>query len=221
MSKHHATLLWGFRGTNTNFYLLCQRQKEDGALLYWFKKSGTQQRTPDAGGFSIPLFTPPFYGVARSMDKRNIKKRHLYKLAWFLDNSVALPGTQYKVGADAIIGLIPGIGDGIGTLLSSYILVAAARMGVPKKILLRMGYNIAVETVIGLIPFIGDAFDVVWKANVRNVQLLEDYLDNPRKTKTTSRFFIVALVAAFTLIFILIASAGFLILRWLWLTIAA
>ncbi len=150
------------------------------------------------------------------MDKRKRNDRHLNRLAWFLDNSIPLPGTQYKVGADALIGLIPGIGDGIGTLLSSYILVAAARLGVPKKILLKMSYNIAVESVIGLIPFVGDAFDMVWKANLRNVQLLDAYLDNPAETATSSRYFMAALIGTLALILILVATLGFLILRWIW-----
>ena len=155
------------------------------------------------------------------MDNRKKNGRHLNQLAWFLDNSISLPGTQYKVGADALIGLIPGIGDGIGTLLSSYILVAAARMGVPKKILLQMSYNIAVETIIGLIPFLGDAFDMVWKANMRNVQLLDAYPENPGKTTTSSRFFLFGLIAALTFIFLLISVIGFFILRWLWVSITA
>lgn len=153
------------------------------------------------------------------MSKQKITGRHLSRLAWFLDNSIPLPGTQYKVGADAVIGLIPGIGDGIGTVLSSYILVAAARMGVPKKILLRMGFNITLETIIGLIPFVGDAFDMVWKANMRNVQLLDAYQENPGKTTTSSRFFLFGLIAALTFVFLLISVIGFFILRWLWLGI--
>ncbi len=153
------------------------------------------------------------------MNKQNKTGQHLSRLAWFLDNSIPLPGTQYKVGADALIGLIPGIGDGIGTVLSSYILVAAARLGVPKNILLKMGYNIAVESVIGFVPFVGDAFDMVWKANLRNVQLLDDYLDSPGEATASSRCFMTALIGALALIFIVISTIGFLILRWIWLAV--
>lgn len=155
------------------------------------------------------------------MANQKYSRRHLNNLAWFLDNSIPLPGTQYKVGVEALIGLIPGIGDGIGTALSSYILVAAARMGVPKKILLQMGYNIAIESIIGLIPFLGDAFDMVWKANMRNVQLLESYAEDPGKARTSSRLFVFALLAALIFIFILISVLGFFILRWIWLMVTA
>ncbi|MDY0212841.1 MAG: DUF4112 domain-containing protein [Desulfuromonadaceae bacterium] len=150
------------------------------------------------------------------MDNREKTGKHLKRLAWFLDNSIPLPRTNYKIGVDALIGLIPGIGDGIGAVMSSYILGTAAQMGVPKKILLRMGYNIAVDSVIGLIPFVGDAFDMVWKSNLRNVQLLEAYMDNPREATISSRYFMLALIAVLAFVFILISSVGFLILRWMW-----
>ncbi len=92
-------------------------------------------------------------------------KNRLGHLAWFLDNSIPLPFLGYRIGADGIIGLIPGLGDTVGSLLSSYIVLEAARLGTPKSVLLRMVINIVIESIIGLVPFVGDLFDLAWKAN--------------------------------------------------------
>ena len=147
-----------------------------------------------------------------------IKKR-LDRLAWFLDNSLPLPGVDYRIGVDAIIGLIPGIGDAVGTVLSSYILGEAARAGAPKTTLLRMGYNIAIESIFGVIPIIGDVFDMTWKANLRNVQLLEAYMDNPHKNASSNRLFIMGLGVALIVFAVVMSVIGFAVLRWLWLTV--
>jgi len=101
----------------------------------------------------------------------------LRRLSRILDEAVRVPGTQYRVGLDPLIGLIPGGGDVIGGLLGAYIVVEAARMGVPRAKLGRMGANVLLELGIGTVPVVGDLFDVTWKANVRNVTLLEEHLD--------------------------------------------
>ena len=93
-----------------------------------------------------------------------------------LDSSVQVPFINYRIGIDAIIGLIPGIGDAIGMLLSSYIVFEAARLQVPKSVLAQMAFNIALETIIGAVPLFGDLFDAAFKANIRNVKLLEQAL---------------------------------------------
>src|SRR3954462_2253619 len=95
-------------------------------------------------------------------------RRRLARIAWLLDNSIALPGTRFRIGLDAILGLIPGFGDLAGVLLSSYIVREAARLGAPPSVLARMAWNVAVEGVIWIAPFFGDVFDAVWKANQRN-----------------------------------------------------
>jgi hypothetical protein len=112
------------------------------------------------------------------MDSIPEVRRRLERLAWLLDSSIPIPGTRLSVGIDALVGLIPGIGDLLGVLASSYILVEAARMGVGKAILLRMACNIAIEGVLGIVPLAGDIFDAAWKANQRNVRLLNDWLDS-------------------------------------------
>lgn len=98
--------------------------------------------------------------------------RHIRVFARLLDQSILLPG-GYRIGIDPIIGLIPGIGDLIGTALSLYLVYQAARLGISKSVLLRMSGNVLLEMLIGEIPILGDIFDAVWKANVRNARLVE------------------------------------------------
>jgi hypothetical protein len=142
--------------------------------------------------------------------------RRLDKMAWLLDNSIKLPGIDYRIGVDGIIGLIPGIGDATGTLLSMYILAEGARARLPRSILLRMAWNIAVDTLIGAVPVIGDVFDATWKANVRNVRLIKEYSHTSHGTVTRSRWFLVALAAALLLVLVLAGLLTYILLRQLW-----
>ena len=91
-----------------------------------------------------------------------------------LDDSIKIPGTNQKIGIDAIIGIIPILGDFIGVIFSTYIMYSGIKMGVSSKIVKKMATNIAIEFVIGSIPIIGDIFDALWKANKRNVELIEE-----------------------------------------------
>src|SRR5688500_15915374 len=84
--------------------------------------------------------------------------RRLQALAWLLDNSIPLPG-GFRIGVDALLGLIPGIGDAMGALISAYIVNEARSMGASRSVLLRMMGNVLIETAIGSIPFAGDVFD--------------------------------------------------------------
>ncbi len=120
--------------------------------------------------------------------------RRMRALAWLLDNSIALPG-GYRIGLDALIGLLPGIGDVIGALLSAYIVNEARSLGAPRAVLLRMMGNIAIETVIGSIPIAGDLFDAAFKANLRNIALLERYHFDPVGSRRRSRWFVVSFSA--------------------------
>jgi len=123
-------------------------------------------------------------------------RKKLERLAWFLDSSIKVPGFNARFGLDGLIGLIPGVGDAIAALISSVVISEAARMGAPKVLLLKMAFNVLVDSVVGAIPLVGDLFDFAWKANQRNVRLLNQYLDSPRETQTTSRVFVWLLGAA-------------------------
>ncbi|MEM7082883.1 MAG: DUF4112 domain-containing protein [Pseudomonadota bacterium] len=112
----------------------------------------------------------------------NARRRHLERLAWLLDNAIRVPFTQRRIGLDSLVGLVPGVGDAVGGLLSTWILIQGMRVRVPMFTLMQMIMNVAVEVVIGFIPVLGDLFDMGWKANHRNVKLLSDYLDRPAET---------------------------------------
>jgi hypothetical protein len=101
----------------------------------------------------------------------------LQRLAHLLDDRFRIPGTRYRVGLDGLIGLVPGIGDAVTTLLALYIVLEARRHGVPLRKLGRMGLNVGVDALVGAVPLVGDLFDVAWKANRRNLGLLLDHLD--------------------------------------------
>lgn len=120
----------------------------------------------------------------------------LENLAWLLDSSIALPGTRFRIGVDSLLGLMPVLGDVIGAAISSYILLLGARMGAPKVTLLRMGLNVAIEAAVGVVPFLGDVFDMAWKANVRNVELLKSHVRDPARARRADWFFAALLLLA-------------------------
>ncbi len=109
--------------------------------------------------------------ASRAADE--VALRRLRRFATFMDAAVPIPGTQWRVGADALIGLVPGVGDGITGLMSLYLVAEAARLGVGKATLARMLANLAVDAAVGSVPVLGDVFDVGFKANRRNLALLE------------------------------------------------
>ena len=106
-------------------------------------------------------------------------RRRLARLAWLLDSSIPVPGTRFSIGLDALIGLVPVVGDLVGVLLSCYILGEAVRLGVGRRTLARMAFNVALEGLVGMVPVAGDLFDAGWKANQRNMRLLNEWLDRP------------------------------------------
>lgn len=113
-----------------------------------------------------------------------------------MDAAARVPGTDFRVGFDALLGLLPGAGDLIGAAASGFIVVTAARLGASPSILLRMLGNVAVDALLGTVPFLGDLFDVGWKANLRNVRLLEQHLEEPEVALRGSRMRVAATVAA-------------------------
>jgi len=103
----------------------------------------------------------------------------LRRLAWLLDAALRLPGTRFRFGLGSLIGLPPEIGDLLLALLSLYFVIEAMRLQVPNRLLGRMLVNIAVEFGLGSVPVLGDLLDMVWKANLRNVALLERHFADP------------------------------------------
>lgn len=138
------------------------------------------------------------------------RMRRLRSLAWLLDNSIPLPG-GFRVGLDAVIGLIPGFGDAVGGLISAYLINEARMMGAPRSVLMRMTGNVLLETIIGAIPFAGDLFDAAYKANTKNLALLERYELDPAGSRRSSRLFVFGFSLLLILLVLLIVAIPVLI----------
>jgi hypothetical protein len=123
------------------------------------------------------------------------------------DNLLRIPGTPVRLGWDALVGIIPGLGDAAGGLLGAYGLWVAWRLRAPAAVLIRMTLNVALDVALGVVPFAGDLFDIAWRSNSRNVALLDRWLDQPREVRRRSR----ALLAALTVLLLLLAGAVILV----------
>jgi uncharacterized protein DUF4112 len=108
------------------------------------------------------------------------RRAAMERLDWIanlMDSAIVIPGTRISVGLDALIGLAPGIGDTVTTLISLWMVKEAHALGAPKHIILRMVGNVALDGVVGAVPLLGDAFDVMFRANRRNMKLLREHFE--------------------------------------------
>jgi hypothetical protein len=126
-----------------------------------------------------------------------------------------VPGTSLRFGLDPILGLVPGLGDAVGALLAVWILVEAMRRGASRATLMRITYNIGLDALIGAIPLAGDVFDLVWKANVKNVALLERHATDPAGAGKADRVFVALLAGAVLALCAGLFVGGVLLVRWL------
>jgi hypothetical protein len=134
-------------------------------------------------------------------------------IARTLDAAVRIPGVGVRFGLDAVLGLVPGLGDVAGAALSAYVVLVAARLGAPASVVGRMLGNVALDTAMGTIPLLGDAFDVGWKSNTRNVRLLEGWLQQPEGTTKASRLVVAGAVVVLVLLGIAGVAAAVFVLR--------
>ena len=154
--------------------------KPSGSLPIVFRGAGTHLQ---------PMSTTPFEHFARSFSDGSARAERIARLealANLLDTAVVVPGTNIRFGLDALIGLVPAVGDVITTAISLYIVHEARQLGAPRYVVARMLANVAIDGVIGAVPLVGDAFDVLWRANRKNVLLLREYLAR-QEAKTASR----------------------------------
>ena len=117
------------------------------------------------------------------------------RLARLMDDAVTVPGTRIGVGLDAVIGLVPGIGDAVGSALSGVIVRDAIRARVPMVVLAWMGLNLVVDALLGLVPGVGDLLDVAHRANRKNLRLLLGEVERQPLREPPSRAYVVGAVA--------------------------
>lgn len=138
----------------------------------------------------------------------NTSLARVRRYAYWLDSGIKIPGLPWRIGLDSILGLVPGVGDSAGAVLGGWVFVEALRMGVPAPTLARMLLNLALDSTVGAIPVLGDLFDFVWKANIRNITLLERHHDDPVRARKSDRLFIAALAVATAVVCLVPVIAG-------------
>jgi hypothetical protein len=134
----------------------------------------------------------------------------LRRVARALDSAVPVPGTSFRFGLDPILGLIPGVGDLVSPLFALGILFQARDLRVPRVVQLRMIFNVAIDVLTGFVPLVGDLFDFAWKANNRNMALLERHAYEEHKPSAGDWAF----VAVSVVLLVVIAAVPFLLLGW-------
>ncbi|NEP02064.1 MAG: DUF4112 domain-containing protein [Symploca sp. SIO2E9] len=150
-----------------------------------------------------------------SFNAKNSTLRRLHRLSYLLDNAIPIPGTPYRVGLDPILSLLPGAGDFLASLLSVYIVIEAVRLRIPQATLVQMVGNVLLDTVVGSVPVLGDVFDVGWKANVKNVALLEKQLKVSPPRQKTNWLFLAVLLGVLIMVIIASIAISISILNWL------
>ena len=128
-------------------------------------------------------------------DDRAQNLETMRRYAWILDSLFELPVVKVRVGLDAIAGLVPGIGDLATPVFSAYLLLQAFRMRVPKVVLVRMIFNVALDALVGMVPVLGDLFDIGFKANMRNMALVERHADPFQKPTRSDYVFVWVMLA--------------------------
>lgn len=121
-------------------------------------------------------------------------------LARALDSAVTIPGTSFRFGLDPLIGLVPGLGDVAGAILSAYIVLVGIQLGVSRPAVVRMIMNIGIDTFVGSVPVVGDLFDAAWRSNNRNVALIERHVANPGASRRADRLVVLGAVVALLLL---------------------
>jgi len=140
----------------------------------------------------------------------------LRKVAHLLDSAFVVPGTSYRVGLDPILGLVPGLGDLVSPLFTIGILWQARELAIPRVVLLRMILNVAIDSLLGAVPVVGDLFDFAWKANNKNLALVERHAQEERTAPAGDWLFVGLTVASL----LFLAIIPFVIVGWLVATAA-
>jgi hypothetical protein len=139
------------------------------------------------------------------------RMRALRRVSRMLDSAILLPGTTFRFGLDPILGLIPGLGDLVSPLFTIAILWQGNELRIPKIVQVRMVFNVAIDTLVGMVPLIGDLFDFAWKANDKNIVLLEGHAYEERTPAVGDWLFVMGMV----LVLLAVAIVPVLLTGWL------
>ena len=156
-------------------------------------------------------------GDREARGRRDLER--LRAIARLFDQAFGIPGTRWRFGIDALFGLVPGLGDVAGAMVAIYALHVARRLRAPAAIQLHMLSNVALDALVGTVPLIGDLFDFVFKAQTRNLALLENWLESPGGTARRSRRGLLLVPLAILLLFVTLTVVGiwmlYLVIHWL------
>ena len=156
-------------------------------------------------------------GEREARGRRDLER--LRAIARLFDQAFAVPGTRFRFGIDALFGLVPGLGDVAGALVAIYALRVARGLRAPASIQLHMLGNVAIDALVGTIPLLGDLFDFAFKAQTRNLALLEHWLQSPQSTERRSRRGLIVVPVAVLLLFVALTITGlwvlYLAIHWL------
>ena len=141
----------------------------------------------------------------------------LRRFAYFMDEAFSIKGLPFKMGFDALLGLIPGIGDVIGGVMSTWIVIGALRHRVPARIILRMLLNIGIDLLGGAVPIAGDVFDFLYEENIKNMRLLEKHRDRRRPPRSFAAIAFVAICIVLLVLGVAISIVAGLAFLIIWL----
>ena len=161
-------------------------------------------------------------GSDRNEERATRGRRDLERLRALqvlFDQAFPIPGTRWRFGVDALFGLVPGLGDVVGALVAVYALRVARNLGAPQVIQLHMLTNIALDALIGMVPVLGDIFDFAFKAQTRNLALLDDWMGSPARTAQRSRRGLILIPLAIVIVFATLTALGiwmlFILFTWI------
>jgi hypothetical protein len=150
--------------------------------------------------------------LSSSSDSSLLQLARLRRISDLWDRAFGIPGTKWRVGLESLVGLLPVGGDVVGLGISIYILWQVVQFNLPKTILVRMVINIAIDALVGAVPILGDLFDVTWKANTKNVNLLESHLQQPSQSRQADRRFLWLLFGGLLLVLMILSVATVVVL---------
>src|SRR5690242_19595972 len=159
----------------------------------------------------VPVLAEPSERAQRIVPPANRRLARMRFLSRLLDNAILLPG-GYRIGLDPLMGLLPGVGDFLGGTLSLWLIYDAARLGMSKRTLARMGLNVLLDTTVGSVPVVGDVMDALWKSNARNMRLVEGEYRPGQKGRSFAQIGLTFLVLVLS-IYAALLGAVYLVLK--------